>query len=243
MNSSSTDRSWRTSRSEPERVFLVGVEFVSRSLARREKTSRASEGGAADVDETPDSRPRQQPPGKVPASARAARSVADTRLHATDTEPRSFSADESMAELRELARSAGATIAGEFHQRRQRPDSATLIGSGKVEELNGAVASVAPDLVIFDHELTPSQQRNLERELHIRVIDRTQLILDIFARHARTREGQLQVELAQLEYMLPAARRTRRRNVATRRRHRHPRTGRNPARNRSPTHLPARPPR
>ena len=90
-----------------------------------------------------------------------------------------------------------------MQQRRQRPDSATLIGSGKVEELNGAVASVAPDLVIFDHELTPSQQRNLERELHVRVIDRTQLILDIFARHARTREGQLQVELAQLEYMLP----------------------------------------
>ena len=108
-----------------------------------------------------------------------------------------------MAELRELALSAGASIAGEFHQRRQRPDSATLIGSGKVEELHGAVASAAPDLVIFDHELTPSQQRNLERELHIRVIDRTQLILDIFARHARTREGQLQVELAQLEYMLP----------------------------------------
>ena len=90
-----------------------------------------------------------------------------------------------------------------MQQRRQRPDSATLIGSGKVQELQGAVASVAPDLVIFDYELTPSQQRNLERELHVRVIDRTQLILDIFARHARTREGQLQVELAQLEYLLP----------------------------------------
>ena len=108
-----------------------------------------------------------------------------------------------MAELRELAGSAGATIAGERQQRRQRPDSATLIGSGKVEELKGAVASVDPELVIFDYELTPSQQRNLERELHVRVIDRTQLILDIFARHARTREGQLQVELAQLEYLLP----------------------------------------
>ena len=85
----------------------------------------------------------------------------------------------------------------------QRPDPATLIGSGKVEELKGAVASTAADLVIFDHELTPSQQRNLERELDVRVIDRTQLILDIFARHARTREGQLQVELAQLQYLLP----------------------------------------
>jgi len=94
-------------------------------------------------------------------------------------------------------------IAGEMQQRRQRPDSATLIGRGKVVAVRGAVASVAPDLVIFDYELTPSQQRNLERELHVRVIDRTQLILDIFARHARTREGQMQVELAQLEYLLP----------------------------------------
>ncbi len=108
-----------------------------------------------------------------------------------------------MAELRELATSAGAAIAGEIVQRRPKPDPATLIGSGKVEELKGAIASTSPDLVIFDHELTPSQQRNLERELDARVLDRTQLILDIFARHARTREGQLQVELAQLQYLLP----------------------------------------
>ena len=108
-----------------------------------------------------------------------------------------------MAELRELTASAGAVIAGEVLQRRPKPDPATLIGSGKVEELKGAIASTSPDLVIFDHELTPSQQRNLERELDARVIDRTQLILDIFARHARTREGQLQVELAQLQYLLP----------------------------------------
>ena len=108
-----------------------------------------------------------------------------------------------MAELRDLISSAGAGIAGEILQRRQKPDPATLIGSGKLEELKGAVASTAPDLVIFDHELTPSQQRNLERELEVRVLDRTQLILDIFARHARPREGQLQVELAQLQYLLP----------------------------------------
>lgn len=108
-----------------------------------------------------------------------------------------------MSELRELTASAGAAIAGEVLQRRPKPDPATLIGSGKVEELKGAIASTSPDLVIFDHELTPSQQRNLERELDARVIDRTQLILDIFARHARTREGQLQVELAQLQYLLP----------------------------------------
>ena len=108
-----------------------------------------------------------------------------------------------MAELRELSESAGAVVAGEVLQRRSRPDPATLIGSGKVEELKGALAAAESELAIFDHELTPSQQRNLERALDVRVIDRTQLILDIFARHARTREGQLQVELAQLEYMLP----------------------------------------
>ncbi len=108
-----------------------------------------------------------------------------------------------MAELRELSESAGAVIAGQVLQRRPRPDPATLIGSGKVDELKGALAAVESELAIFDHDLSPSQQRNLERALDVRVVDRTQLILDIFARHARTREGQLQVELAQLEYMLP----------------------------------------
>lgn len=111
--------------------------------------------------------------------------------------------EDALDELRELTRSAGAAVAGEMLQRRDRPDPATLIGSGKLEELQGAVASAQADLVIFDHELSPSQQRNIEREIQARVIDRTQLILDIFARHARTSEGQLQVELAQLEYLLP----------------------------------------
>ena len=114
-----------------------------------------------------------------------------------------FSAEESLQELRTLTTSAGAEIAGEFLQRRDRPDAATLIGSGKLEEIAGAAASVSADLLIFDHDLTASQQRNIERIVKTRVIDRTQLILDIFARHARTSEGQLQVELAQLEYMLP----------------------------------------
>ena len=203
MNSRSNDRSWRNRRSEPERVFLVGVEFLSRGLAGRDQRPHSSEARDTGVDESPATRPRQQPLGKVPPGARAARTVVDAHIHAADHEHRSFSGEESMAELRELAVSAGASIAGEIHQRRPRPDSATLIGSGKVEELKGAVASVSPDLVIFDHDLMPSQQRNLERELDIRVIDRTQLILDIFARHARTREGQMQVELAQLEYLLP----------------------------------------
>src|SRR5438045_5073131 len=88
-------------------------------------------------------------------------------------------------------------------QRRDRLDPATLSGAGKLEEIAGAAASVNADLLLFDHDLSPSQQRNIEKIIERRVIDRTQLILDIFARHAKTREGQLQVELAQLQYMLP----------------------------------------
>jgi GTP-binding protein HflX len=111
--------------------------------------------------------------------------------------------EESLAEYRELAASAGAEVVGEFIQRRDRPDPATLIGKGKLQEIAAAAASAQADLVLIDHELSPSQQRNIEAEMNARVIDRTQLILDIFARHARSREGQLQVELAQLEYLLP----------------------------------------
>ena len=114
-----------------------------------------------------------------------------------------LTAEESLAEFRELLVSAGGEVAAELMQRRPRPDPATLIGSGKVEEIAGVAASTNADLVLFDHDLSPTQLRNLESALPCRVLDRTQLILDIFARHARTREGQLQVELAQLEYMLP----------------------------------------
>ncbi|HWH57625.1 MAG TPA: GTPase HflX [Terriglobales bacterium] len=114
-----------------------------------------------------------------------------------------FSAEESLEELRDLAISAGAEIVGEILQHRDKPDPATLIGKGKLEEIAGAAASSDADLLLFDHDLTASQQRNIEKVVNARVIDRTQLILDIFATHARTREGQLQVELAQLEYMLP----------------------------------------
>jgi GTP-binding protein HflX len=109
----------------------------------------------------------------------------------------------SLAEFEELARSAGAEIAATLVQHRAKPDAATLVGQGKLDEIAGVVASTRADVVLFDHDLTPSQLRNLEAKLPCRVIDRTQLILDIFARHARTREGQLQVELAQLEYQLP----------------------------------------
>jgi GTP-binding protein HflX len=88
-------------------------------------------------------------------------------------------------------------------QRSPEPDSRTLVGRGKVEEIRALTRSTAADLVIFDHDLSPSQLRNLELALDLKVIDRTQLILDIFARRARSREGQLQVELAQLNYLLP----------------------------------------
>jgi GTP-binding protein HflX len=111
--------------------------------------------------------------------------------------------EESLAEFRELVASAGAIVVAELLQRRPRLDPATLIGAGKVEEIAGVAASTEADLVLFDHDLTPTQLRNLEAALPCRVLDRTQLILDIFARHARTSEGQLQVELAQLQYLLP----------------------------------------
>ncbi len=138
------------------------------------------------------------------ASAQAAREGSSKMQVASPAPPiPEFSAQESLDELRSLAASAGAEVVGEFLQHRDRPDPATLIGRGKLEEIAGASSSVSADLLLFDHDLTASQQRNIEGAVHTRVIDRTQLILDIFARHARTREGQLQVELAQLEYMLP----------------------------------------
>jgi GTP-binding protein HflX len=108
----------------------------------------------------------------------------------------------ALDELRELARSAGARIIDEVIQRRERPDPATFIGKGKVEELREQVLLEGADLVIVDHELSPSQTKNLEQALDTKVIDRTGLILDIFARRARTKEGKLQVELAQLDYRL-----------------------------------------
>jgi len=111
--------------------------------------------------------------------------------------------EESVAELAELAASAGASICDRVLQSRPAADAATLIGSGKVEELGALAKSLEADVVIFDHDLTPTQQRNLEDRLECKVIDRTQLILDIFASRARTREGRLQVELAQLNYLLP----------------------------------------
>jgi GTP-binding protein HflX len=113
------------------------------------------------------------------------------------------SEEAATAEMQELAESAGAVVVGVLEQRRAKPDPATLLGAGKVEELAGAAAAAGATIILVDHDLSPTQLRNLEDALPCSIIDRTQLILDIFAKRARTREGQLQVELAQLEYMLP----------------------------------------
>ena len=179
--SSTTDSGrWRD---RPERAVLVGVDFTVRKRATRAglEGARRAASRLDDDDSSADSTDRQKLAIDSPG----------------------LDADESLAEFRELVRSAGGEIAAELMQRRARPDPATLIGSGKVEEIAGVAASTNADLVLFDHDLSPTQLRNLEAALPCRVLDRTQLILDIFARHARTREGQLQVELAQLEYMLP----------------------------------------
>ncbi len=110
---------------------------------------------------------------------------------------------ESLAELVELARSAGAEVTGTIYQVRDAADPATLVGRGKLDEIRAEATAHKAPLIIFDGNLSPMQQRNIEEATERRVIDRTQLILDIFAKHARSREGQLQVELAQLNYMLP----------------------------------------
>jgi GTPase len=110
---------------------------------------------------------------------------------------------DSLDELEELARSAGANIVGSLLQVRDVLDPATLVGRGKLDEIRTEAQARNVPLVIVDHDLTPVQLRNMEKGTDCRVIDRTQLILDIFATHARTREGQLQVELAQLNYLLP----------------------------------------
>ena len=111
--------------------------------------------------------------------------------------------EDSLQELAELTESAGARVEEKILQTRERLDPATLVGRGKLEEIRQRVAGRESVLLIFDFDLTPTQQRNIEAVAGCRVVDRTQLILDIFARHARTREGQLQVELAQLNYLLP----------------------------------------
>ncbi len=171
-----------------ERAVLVAVEFTG---ARRKLTAAAAQA-------------RKAAALLASATDSSEEDVDDQVSFKPAVEPQiDLDFDASLAEFEELARSAGAEIVATLIQRRPRADAATLVGHGKLDEIEAVVASSDADLVLFDHDLTPSQLRNLEAKLDVRVIDRTQLILDIFARHARTREGQLQVELAQLEYQLP----------------------------------------
>lgn len=114
-----------------------------------------------------------------------------------------FDVDSSLAELTELARTAGADVICEMTQKREAPEPGTYLGKGKLEELAEFCEAQKPDLVIIDGELSPAQQRNIETSTDTRVIDRTTLILDIFAQRALSGEGKLQVELAQLKYSLP----------------------------------------
>ncbi len=120
--------------------------------------------------------------------------------------PQGADAEHELAELRELARTARVQIVGELVQHRARADQRTYVGKGKLEELKQLFAQLRAESLLVDGELTPTQQRQLEDALSARVVDRTQLILDIFAQHAVSAEGQLQVELAQLEYNLPRMR-------------------------------------
>jgi GTP-binding protein HflX len=115
-------------------------------------------------------------------------------------------AENSLRELSRLAETAGSQVLDALVQRRGRPDAATYVGAGKARELADIVASVAADTVICDGELTPGQLRSLEGTVKVKVVDRTALILDIFAQHARSKEGKAQVELAQLQYLLPRLR-------------------------------------
>src|SRR5258708_33652707 len=116
---------------------------------------------------------------------------------------RRLEAERSLDELAGLADAAGADVVLRVLQERPRPDSSTFLGSGKIKTLAASCAETRADVVIFDNELTPAQLRQIEEEVGRKIVDRTQLILDIFARRARTREGKLQVELAQLKYLLP----------------------------------------
>ncbi len=124
-------------------------------------------------------------------------------VHTGSGDPLKDTTEESINELERLADTAGALVVGTLIQNRPSPENATHLGEGKLEELRLACESLEATLVIFDSELSPIQLKNLEKELGLRVIDRSMLILDIFARHAQSREGKIQVELAQLRYMLP----------------------------------------
>ena len=158
---------------------------------------------ASDEEQAP-RRPRVRPGETVPTARPRERAILAAVLEKGD--PR-CEVEDPLAELEALATTAEVDcLAERLIQKRDRPDGATCLGKGAVERLGGIVKEQKVDVVIFDHDLAPRQRRNLEEELKTRVIDRTELILDIFARHARTPQAKLQVELAQLEYELPRLR-------------------------------------
>jgi GTP-binding protein HflX len=186
------NRAVPTAPARTNRCVLVSVEIAG----RRRAVSRAAAAARAAAVPTPsapdlDADLRGASPADLPAKVRVGAAGS------------AFDFGAAREEFSELVVSAGGDVVAEVTQRRLEPDAATLIGKGKVTEVAGVAASAAADVILFDQDLSPTQLRNLENELPARVVDRTQLILDIFARHARTREGHLQVELAQLEYMLP----------------------------------------
>ena len=179
------------------------------ALEREVRAARRTAGSAAgpeDVSEVEYRRVRLERvvlvgldlPGAAPASA-GARAVSPGAVGSQDAET-------SLAELAALAQTAGSEVLDALIQRRDHPDPATYLGSGKARELAETVAAVGADTVIVDGELAPSQRRALEDVVGVKVVDRTALILDIFAQHAKSREGKAQVELAQLEYLLPRLR-------------------------------------
>jgi GTP-binding protein HflX len=191
----------------PERAVLVGVDHGLRTPGNRASIAAARAGIVSPRPALPDT---ELPDTELPSVDDAHESAPSPSLSSpagfapAASEPvTKLDTEESLVEFRELVSSAGGTVVAELLQRRSRLDPATLVGAGKVEEIAGVAASTQADLVLFDHDLSPTQLRNLEAAMPCRVLDRTQLILDIFAHHARTREGQLQVQLAQLEYLLP----------------------------------------
>jgi GTP-binding protein HflX len=206
-------------RDEQERVV---VRILGGQRAGNEREQVLADGGLVpalrgDVDELP--RPRGQAVGEshrkrlarhnFTVTARQpdpALGVEPERGFVLGVFPKGVDGEAELAELRELARTAGVDTIGELVQHRDRPDPRTFLGKGKLTELKREYARRAAEVLLVDEELTPTQQRSLEDALTARVVDRTQLILDIFAQHARSAEGKLQVELAQLEYNLPRMR-------------------------------------
>ncbi|MHB1744122.1 MAG: GTPase HflX [Acidobacteriaceae bacterium] len=175
-----------------ERTLIVVCEFTGKKYRQRLTPSARQARGAVRAI-------REQEETESNAVLRPNPDAGEAQDH--EFSPPQISAE--AAECRELAVSAGANVLDVIVQRRDHPDPATLVGKGKLEEIGALARASRTDLIVFEQDLSPSQLRELEQALPCRVIDRTQLILDIFASHARTREGQLQVELAQLEYMLP----------------------------------------